>query len=65
MSATPIAARFPHMTDSFHDRLEMRLRDLGLSPNAASRKAQLSRETIRKLLDNRVVGQFEILPCFL
>lgn len=53
------------MTDSFHDRLEMRLRDLGLSPNAASRKAQLSRETIRKLLDNRVVGQFEILPCFL
>ncbi|RVJ03349.1 XRE family transcriptional regulator, partial [Sinorhizobium medicae] len=41
------------MTETIHDRIKERLRIMDLSPQAASMKAGLSKDTLRKLLANR------------
>ena len=48
-----VADRIPHMAKTIHDRIQERLDVLGLNPSAASLKAGLSREAVRKLLGNR------------
>ncbi|MGR9252712.1 S24 family peptidase [Rhizobium leguminosarum] len=46
------ADRIPLMSETLHDRIRKRLKDLNLTPGAASRKADLSKEMLRKLLAN-------------
>ncbi|MBB4277050.1 XRE family transcriptional regulator [Rhizobium mongolense] len=47
-----VADRIPHMSETLHDRIRKRLEALDLTPSAASLKAGLSKEMLRKLLDN-------------
>ncbi|NMN73883.1 phage repressor protein C with HTH and peptisase S24 domain [Rhizobium sp. 57MFTsu3.2] len=46
------ADRIPHMSETLHDRIRKRLEELNLTPAAASLKADLSKEMLRKLLAN-------------
>lgn len=46
------ADRIPHMNESIHDRIRKQLERLDLSPQAASLKAGLSKDALRKLLAN-------------
>jgi phage repressor protein C with HTH and peptisase S24 domain len=47
------ADRIPHMTETIHDRIQERLKALNISARAASLKADLSEDAIRKLVGNR------------
>ncbi|MGZ2475017.1 phage repressor protein C with HTH and peptisase S24 domain [Sinorhizobium medicae] len=53
LQVTTSTDRIPHMTETIHDRIKERLRIMDLSPQAASMKAGLSKDTLRKLLANR------------
>ena len=53
MTEITSADRIPHMAKTIHDRIQERLEALKLNPSAASLKAGLSREAVRKLLGNR------------
>lgn len=44
--------RIPHMTQTFHDRLNFLVEQSGKAPQALSREAGLDKETLRKLLAN-------------
>jgi phage repressor protein C with HTH and peptisase S24 domain len=46
------ADRIPLMSETLHDRIRKRLEELDLTPAAASLKARLSKEMLRKLLGN-------------
>ncbi|PWI54148.1 XRE family transcriptional regulator [Rhizobium phaseoli] len=52
LSQVSAADRIPLMSETLHDRIRKRLKDLDLTPGGASRKAELSKDTLRKLLAN-------------
>lgn len=52
LSQVSCADRIPLMSETLHDRIRKRLKDLDLTPGGASRKAELSKDTLRKLLAN-------------
>ncbi len=52
MTIPASADKIPHMSETLHDRIRQRMSLLGLNPSSTSLKAELSRETVRKLLEN-------------
>lgn len=55
-SEIPGAGKFPHMSETLYGRIRERLESLGLSDEAAARKAGLQRDYLRNLKRNRQIS---------